>query len=65
MITIHMGRQLIAIFQPVALAVYTRSPAAYKSQQNFGTLKLPLMSTMQVYTGAFMHSPGTYSGSSG
>lgn len=38
--------------------MYTRSPAAYKALQSFGILKLPSKSTMQAYTGAFMHSPG-------
>jgi len=38
--------------------VYTRSPAAYKALQSFGILKLPSKSTMQAYTGTFLHSPG-------
>lgn len=42
----------------VALAVYVRSPAAYKALQSFGILNLPSKSTMQAYTGAFMHDPG-------
>ena len=42
----------------VALAVYTRSPAAYKALQSFGILELPSKSTIQAYTGAFMHAPG-------
>ena len=41
--------------------MYTRSPAAYKALQSFGILKLPSKSTMQAYTGAFMHSPGANS----
>ena len=38
--------------------MYTRSPAAYKALQSFGILKLPSKSTIQTYTGAFMHAPG-------
>jgi len=49
------------MFVPIALAVYTRSPAAYKALQSFGILKLSAKSTMQAYTGAFMHSPGANS----
>ena len=39
----------------VALAVYMRSPAALK---RFGIIQLPSKSTLQSYTGAFMHNPG-------
>ncbi|XP_065904955.1 uncharacterized protein [Dysidea avara] len=42
----------------MALAIYTRSPAAYKALQSFDILKLPSKSTMQAFTGAFMHAPG-------
>ena len=35
----------------VALAVYTRSPAAYRALQGFGILKLPSKATLQAYTG--------------
>ena len=45
----------------VALAVYVRSPAAYKALEGFGILKLPSKSTMQAYTGAFIHEPGASS----
>ena len=65
MITIRMGKCLplilllmIYICVCLALAVYVRSPAAYKALQNFGILKLPCKSTMQAYTGAFMHELG-------
>ena len=46
------------VLGPLALAVYTRSPAVYKALQSFGILKLPSKSTMQAFTGTFMHSPG-------
>lgn len=45
-------------FNLVALAIYTRSPAAYKALQSFDILKLPSKATLQAYTGAFMHAPG-------
>lgn len=35
----------------LALAVYTRSPAAYRALQGFGILKLPSKATLQAYTG--------------
>jgi len=38
--------------------MYTHSPAAYKALQSFEILKLPSKSTMQAYTGTFLHSPG-------
>ena len=66
MITIRMGKfkiNLIGILFTlfVALAVYTRSPAAYKALHSFGILKLPSRSTMQAYSGAFMHAAGANS----
>ena len=42
----------------VALVVYTRSPAAYEVLKGFGIIQLPSKSTLQSYTGAFMHNPG-------
>ena len=42
----------------VALAIYIRSPAAYQVLQSFGILKLPSKSTLQSYSGAFIHEPG-------
>ena len=44
----------------IALAVYTRSPAAYEALKSFGILQLPSRSTLQSYTGAFLHDPGAY-----
>ena len=41
--------------------MYVRSPAAYKALGSFGILKLPFKSTMQAYTGAFIHEPGASS----
>lgn len=38
----------------IALAVYTRSPAAYKALQSFGILKLPSKATLQAYTGMYL-----------
>jgi len=67
MITVRIG-QLLCMFNPIyiaflclALAVYTRSPAAYEALKSFGILQLPSRSTLQAYTGAFMHEPGASS----
>ena len=43
----------------VALAIYTRSPAAYEALKGFDILQLPSRSLLQSYTGAFLHDPGT------
>ncbi|XP_019856161.1 PREDICTED: uncharacterized protein LOC109584759 [Amphimedon queenslandica] len=45
----------------MALAVYSRSPAAYDALKSFGILNLPCRSTLQSYTGAFLHGPGAHS----
>ena len=42
----------------VALAVYVRSPAAYEALNSFNVLQLPSKSTLQSYTGAFLHDSG-------
>ena len=42
----------------LALAVYVRSPAAYEALKSFRILQLPSKSTLQSYTGAFLHEPG-------
>jgi len=42
----------------VALTVYTRSPAPYEALKGFRIIQLPSKSTLQSYTGAFMHNPG-------
>ena len=38
-----------------ALAVYARSPAAYRALQSFGVLNLPSKATLQAHTGMWMH----------
>lgn len=40
------------------LAVYARSPAAYEALKSFKILQLPCRSTLQAYTGAFLHEAG-------
>ena len=45
-------------FFNLALAVYARSPAAYDALKSFKILQLPAKSTLQSYTGAFLHDPG-------
>ena len=42
----------------VALAIFTRSPAAYEALKGFYVLQLPSRSLLQSYTGAFLHKPG-------
>ena len=44
----------------VVLAVYTKSPAAYKFFKSFGILQLPSKSTLQSCAGAFLRDPGAY-----
>lgn len=44
-----------------ALAIFTRSPAAYEALKSFDVLQLPSRSLLQSYTGAFLHNPGTNS----
>ena len=45
----------------IALAVYIRSPAAYEALKSFNILQLPCRSTLQAYTGVFLHEPGANS----
>ena len=45
----------------IALAIFVRSPAAYEALKSFNILQLPSKSTLQSYTGAFLHSPGANS----
>ena len=53
---IRRDRLLVLIF--LALAIFTRSSAAYEALKSFNVLQLPSRSTLQSYTGAFLHSPG-------
>ena len=41
-----------------ALAVYTRSPAAYTALKGFDILKLPSVSSLKYFTGANIEDPG-------
>ena len=41
--------------------MYVRSPAAYEALKSFGVLQLPCRSTLQSYTGVFLHEPGANS----
>ena len=45
----------------LALAVFTRSAAAYNALKSFKILQLPSRSTLQSYTGAFLHEAGASS----
>lgn len=40
------------------MAIFTRSASAYKALKSFDILQLPSRSTIQSYTGAFLHEPG-------
>ena len=42
----------------LALAIFTRSPAAYEALKSFKILQLSSTSTLQFYTGTFLHEPG-------
>ena len=42
----------------LALAVFVRSPAAYKALKSFSILQLPSRATLQAYTGDFLHEAG-------
>ena len=42
----------------LALAVYTRSPAAYDELKSFGLIQLPSRATLQAYTGVFRDDAG-------
>ena len=42
----------------IALAIYTRSAAAYEALKSFEIVQLPSRSLLQSYTGAFLHEPG-------
>ena len=66
MITIRMGKCtvrcewcILCLF--AALAIYCRSPAAYKALKEFNILSLPSKSTLQSYSGVFIHAPGVSS----
>ena len=49
---------MIFTFDFKALAVYVKSPAAYEALRSFGILQLPVRSTLQAYTGCFLHDAG-------
>ena len=43
--------------------MFSRSPAAYEALKSFRLLQLPSRSTLQAYTGAFLHDAGSSSDS--
>lgn len=49
------------LFFLLALAVFVRSPSAYEALKSFDVLHLPSRSTLQAYTGAFLHEAGASS----
>ena len=46
------------MFIYIALAIFTRSPAAYEALKSFKILQLLSRSTLQAYTGTFLHEAG-------
>ena len=48
----------IVFLSILALAVFVRSPSAYEALKSFDVLQLPSRSTLQAYTGAFLHEAG-------
>ena len=46
------------IMHLLALAIFVRSPSAYEALKSFNILQLPSRSTLQSYTGAFLHEAG-------
>ena len=64
LITIRIGTLnnycdvLFIFLWSTALAVYVRSPAAYEALKSFNIMQLPSKSTLQSYTGAFLHEAG-------
>jgi hypothetical protein len=57
----NKGNRWSVITIRMALAVYTRSPSAYDALKAFNILQMPSRSTLQAYTGAFLHEPGANS----
>ena len=55
----YNGLNYLHIFS--ALAIYSRSPAAYEALKDFNVLSLPAKSTLQAYSDAFIHAPGASS----
>lgn len=49
---------IFLILAIVALAVYTRSPAAYSALKSFAILQLPSVSSLKYFTGANIEDPG-------
>ena len=63
LITIRMGMLhvfvcVVIIYLSLALAVYTRSPAAFEALRSFNLLQLPGISTLKAYTSSQVEKPG-------
>ena len=63
MITIQMNKlwlfsEFVCSYFTPALAVYLRSPSVYEALKQFDILNLPAKSTLQSYTGEFIHDLG-------
>lgn len=53
------GNRWSAITYRIALAVFTRSPAAYDALKSYGVLQLPSLSAIKQFTSANYQSAGT------
>ena len=51
-----------AITFRIALAIYSRSPAAYEALKSFNILQLPAVSSLKTLKGALFHQPGINDG---
>ncbi|XP_065177045.1 uncharacterized protein LOC135806751 [Sycon ciliatum] len=52
------GNRWSMITYRLALAVFTRSPAAYEALKSFGILQLPSVRSLKHFTGAHLDNPG-------
>ena len=56
-----INKSCVSLILFLALAVFIRSPTAYEALKSYNVLQLPSRSTLQSYTGAFLHEPGASS----
>ena len=61
-ITGKKGNKWSTITYRIALAVYSRSPAAYEALKSFKILQLPSISSLQTLKGTRFHQPGINDG---
>ena len=61
-ITGKTGNRWSTITYRIALAIYSRSPAAYEALKSFKILQLPSLSSLQTLKGPRFHQPGINAG---